>query len=115
MMEIMKVTAGIRLVMAQAMDEEDKSIPAKYAFWFTLTPITAVKATHQRPLTPREVFIHGWIKKLEILPSGEERDGTYKESSNGLTVNYEHRGTESFHKSSFGEECNSCRCKLQKH
>jgi hypothetical protein len=29
MMEIMKVTAGIRLVMAQAMDEEDKSIPLK--------------------------------------------------------------------------------------
>lgn len=29
MMEMMKVTAGIRLVMAQAMDEEDKSMPLK--------------------------------------------------------------------------------------
>ena len=42
------------------------------------------------------------------LPSGEERDGTDEESSDGLTVNDEDGGIESFHESSFREECNSC-------
>lgn len=49
------------------------------------------------------------------LPSGEERDGEDEESGEGLTVDDEDGGTESFHESSFREECNSRRRKLQHH
>lgn len=53
--------------------------------------------------------------KLDLLPSGDERDGADEESGDGLTVNNEDGGIESFHESSFREECNSRRRKLQKH
>lgn len=60
-------------------------------------------------------MLHIVREKLLNLPSGEERDGTDEESSDGLTVNDEDGGIESFHESSFREECNSCWCKLQQH
>lgn len=53
-------------------------------------------------------MLHIVREKLLNLPSGEERDGTDEESSDGLTVNDEDGGIESFHESSFREECNSC-------
>lgn len=54
------------------------------------------------------------VQKLK-LPSGNERDGADEESGDGLTVNNEDGGIESFHESSFREECNSGRRKLQHH
>ncbi|KAH0914438.1 hypothetical protein HID58_028884 [Brassica napus] len=96
------------------MDEEDKS------FRFIVTPITAVKATHQKPLLRKKVcllFSYVIIQKTEQslnLPSREGRDGSDEMVSLSMVV------TEMYQIVAGGQEANQgqlwskgINCKLQ--